>query len=128
MSDYVQIVSIVLNRFKITEKDLKSKSKMRNITLAKRVVVSLLHHNCNTKRKEISKEADMPYDMVTHYLRTHLDCIEKDTYYAERFHLCRKDYVNSQESMYKEQLEELKKEYNLVKSRLKSILSNTTKN
>ena len=124
MSNYAKIASIVLNRFKITEVDLNSKSRLRNVTLAKRTISVLLKSNCEVSRTEISRLMDIPYDMVGHYLRTHEDYIEKDSHYAERFHLSRKDYVNSQESMYKEQLEEMKTKYNLAKNRLKDILSN----
>ena len=98
----------------ITLKELESRSRLRYIVDARRMVFSIAKDYLNMKLTHIAKRFNMNHASVIHHLKKHDDLIIYDIYYKDRFNKLVELYkqnisfINADELI--EEINELKKE------------------
>jgi len=114
MDKFEEVKKTACSITNITLKELESRSRLRYIVDARRMVFSIAKDYLNMKLTHIAQRFNMNHASVIHHLKKHDDLIIYDIYYKDRFNKLVELYkqnisfINADELI--EEINELKKE------------------
>lgn len=114
MDKFQEVKKTACSITNITLNELESRSRLRYIVDARRMVFSIAKDYLNMKLTHIAKRFNMNHASVIHHLKKHDDLIIYDIYYKDRFNKLVELYkqnisfINADELI--EEINELKKE------------------